>query len=272
MTTDTLDMAVLAKDLTFGSGELGTQSVKLYADGSRPITLDFKASNAEPVERKITLIMQARRNGEELWAIRTLPSCRLLIQPGTARSRESVYGYPSELSLGVSYNPLTGALAVAVGGPVGDPESPRGWITPETFDLHAHNHWASPAGDYEILLGAPETYADQTPLGWTIDCSFRYGPAEHEPCCITYEGGSSCNCGVEPARKSLGEVLAKAAALSESVQDLANERHWEAMLALASANVSSGRFPTGIGATQARSLAADASELLAAHEQWKKDR
>lgn len=280
MTTDTLDMAILAKGWTvqattsIEAAGLGTNRyLAMGALGAYPITLDFKAANVEPPTEGKILIMQARRHGGELWAIRMWPSGRLMLNPGTSASRESAYGYPGELRLGVSYNPVTGALAVAVG----DSDGPS-----ETFDLHAHTRWAEPVSDYEILLGAPYSYADQTLLGWTVDCSFRYvEPAQARTVADDYEARYGVLGPPQPwdyapvnfdearerwldRRESLVDLLDRAAALSESVRDLNNERHWEAMLALASGR----HLSASLNATE---LAVEAGALLAAHEQWRRE-
>lgn len=289
MNMDTLDMSVLAK-----GWEVGNEAtmLRLGADGRRPITLEFKATHVTPPAAGRILIMQARRNSEELWAIRMLPSGRLLLQPGTAPSRECLYGYPGELSLGVSFNPATHALSVVVrdGGLL-----ERGPI--ESFNLFARAPWASPEEDYEILLGAPATYVDQSPLGWRIDCSFRYGEpvAQEDPVLGAEEpwNGSPeerAKFLQDWVRKDLGHGMLDALRTAspaaqhqrafvpptgrglDELRDLARtvvgidgaERHWQAMLALAS-----GRY--GAVAINPTELAAEAAQLVAAHEVWRKE-
>lgn len=271
MSTDTLDMSILAKDLIFGDpGKLATTALLLHADGSRPITLDFKASSVNPplpkrtsmgpfdngsnpqYKAQRTLIMQARRGGEELWAIRMLPSGRLLIQPGTEPSRESAYGYPGELALGVSFNPITRSLSVVVRDGGSGPT--------ESFNLTANTCWWAD-GDYEILLGAPESYADQSPIGWRIDCSFRYGlPVAPQIASLPVED--------QPLTKALAELAtafdADPFAPRRFLQGPGTsdaERHWQAMLALAS----------GRERTSGEELARDAA-MIDAHNAWKEGR
>lgn len=238
MSIDTLDMSTLIRDHTFAAGDFAI----LRADGKRPVTLDFKASNVTPPASGRTLIMQARRGVEEVWGIRMLPSARLLLQPGTGSPREAFYGYVTDLSLGVSFNPLTGSWSVVVRETDGVCES---------FNMKVHNSWSESGGDYEILVGAPAEYADKTPLGWTIDCSFRCGPAEAQ----------QQRAFVPPAHKGLGELRD----LARTVIGIDGaERHWEAMLALAS-----GRY--GAVAINPGELAAEAAQLVTAHEAWRRE-
>ncbi len=238
MSTDTLDMSILAEDWHCGKGELH----RLYADPSHPLTLDFTAVDVEPPPFGRVLIMQALVQGQEIWAIRMLPSGRLWIQPGTKPSRETAYGYVGRLAMGVSFNPESGALSIVVRNEDGAAES---------FHPTACTPWASTGEGYEILLGAPESYADLSPIGWRIDCSFRYGEPVEEP----LRGDPSI-------RKGVGEIVSRAQALAESVQDLDNERHWEAMLAI----VARG------GDLDHEWIASEAAALVNAHNAWKEGR
>lgn len=243
MDTDTLDMSILARDWRYDG-----HVICLHADGARPISLDFKATGVEPPPEGKTLVMQARALGQEIWGIRMLPSSRLWIQPGTSPSRESRCGYITELDLGVSFNPETGSLSVVIDG------TPSG--AAETFNLTALTPWAVATEGYEILLGAAAGYADRSPLGWTIDCSFRYG----EPALPRWSHGPI---GEDPRTT-----------LSEAVQDLDNERHWEAMLALASGRRRPDAFDPARAATSswAEEIANEAAGLVEAHHGWKEGR
>jgi hypothetical protein len=237
-------------------------SVHLNADRSRPITLDFKATDVEPSALGKTLIMQARVGVQELWGIRMLPSGRLLIQPGTGPSRETRYGYPGELVMGLSFNPVSGAFSVTVADP--------GEIAAaEIFNLNIRTPWATPDEGYEILLGAPEGYADRSPFGWRFYCSFRYGPVEQQaedPVLGAEEPRRDEHSGLAQLNAINEEILSIRKAWAEAVQDLDNERHWEAMLALVN---HPGCDPSLF---DPQWLAGRAAELVDAHNTWKEGR
>lgn len=218
-------------------------TASLFCDGAKPINLSLIYVEAQSRGSK-TLIMQARTfSGEELWAIRMLPSGRLLIGLGTAGSRETEFCYYPEANIGISYNPGTGRLAVAATSP-GEPS--------ESFVATAHNAWApGPPRNYEIMIGAPENYADKAPLGWWISASFRYG--EDMPLL----GGGALT-PVEHDEEGPEE---------ESLWSWVEQMHWEAMTAI----VGAGAPDEPVEAEDAKWIAEQAGHLISAHIAWCKE-
>lgn len=172
-------------------GEVATYA-SLTCPPDKPVTLEIQISGAEPPERGQILIAQGISDSEELWAIRMIPSGRLVLQLGTAGHRETEEAHFPDLSLALSYHPTSGAISMGVG---------RAWIESlgfpwveglgELLTGHAVNQWVRhvaqhdrpPRESWQLRLGCPQDgRADTPPLGWKISAGFRFGePAAPQP-------------------------------------------------------------------------------------------
>lgn len=139
--------------------------------GDSPVAVDLKIHQIPPEERRAPtrLLAGLSPEGEELWAVRYLPSGRLVLQLGTAGHRETLHGYGAPMDLSLNYNPATGGVSLVV----------RGFVGPETLAGAARCAWAQPyvdKSDWRLVLGCEDDgRADLPPRGWQVEWVLRAG-------------------------------------------------------------------------------------------------